>query len=315
MESMFRIGIDAGGTKVAYGLFDGRGALVGRLRHDTDASADGPAFSDMLIEGIRTLTDRYKIPFRSLAGIGVSMPSFILYDEGRILMTSSIPGIKDFPMRAYLSDRLPAPIVLDNDANAAALAEYRHGAGRGTRHMVYIVIGTGLGSGIIIDGKVFQGSYGWAGECGHMLATPGAGILCGCENEGCYMAYTSGKFLPERVKLRLDAGVQSVLTGEADGRSLLEAYDRGDALAAGVLDEMAHYLAVCVFNVYQMLNINTFVFGGGLINLGEALFGRMRRDFDRVNHIPMPVRFLMAELKQDAGILGAAEFVREDTVR
>jgi len=310
MDDKYRIGIDAGGTKVAYGLFDSCGALLARAQHDTDPSADGPAFSNALIQTIQTLLAQNNLPLHSLAGIGVSMPSFILYGEGRILMTSAIPGIKDFPMRAYLSERLPVPIVLDNDANAAAMAEHRRGAGRGTRHMIYMVVGTGLGCGIIIDGKVFQGSYGWAGECGHMLATPGTGILCGCENAGCYMAYTSGKFLPDRVKQRLDAGVHSILPGETDGRVLLDAHNRGDALAAEILDEMAHYLAICVFNVYQMLNINTYVFGGGLVKLGGALFGRMRGEFDRINHIPMPVHFLMAELKQDAGIIGAAEFVK-----
>jgi len=244
-------------------------------------------------------------------GIGIGMPSFILYEEGHILMTSAIPAIKDFPMRTYLRERLPVPIVLDNDANAAAMAEYRHGAGRGARHMVYMVVGSGLGSGIIIDGKLLQGSYGWAGETGHMLATPDQGIRCGCENAGCYMSYASGNALAERVKRRLDAGAQSLLTPEtADGFRLLDAFERRDAVAIEMIDEMAHYIAVCVFNVYQTLNINTYVFGGGLTHLGDVLFSRVRREFDRYNHISMPVYFRMAELEDDAGIIGAAEFVK-----
>jgi len=225
-------------------------------------------------------------------------------------MTSAVPGIKDFPMRDYLSERLHTRISLVNDADAAALAEYRHGAGRGARHMVYVVLGTGIGSGIIIDGKPFQGSYGFAGECGHMLATPDAGWPCGCENRGCFMSYAAGLFIPAHVKSKLDKGAKSALPAGADGLSLQKALDAGDAVAIEIIDTMAHYIAVCLFNIYQMLNINIFVFGGGLVNLGESLFNRVRVEFDRFNHIPLPVHFRMAELEHDIGIIGAAEVAR-----
>ena len=317
MNEKFTIGIDAGGTKVAYGLFDGSGALVARSQQPTDAGADGPAFSDAIIEAIKALMRGRGLDIDALDGVGICMPSFILYDIGRILMTSAIPRIKDFDMLAYLKERLPSHvgIVLDNDANAAAIAEHRRGAGRGARHMVYIVLGTGLGSGIIIDGKLFHGSYGWAGECGHMLATPGAGIMCGCENRGCFMSYTAGMALGERVRLRLGGGGKSILAdGVVDGEALLAAYNAGDALAADVIGDMAHYLAVCLYNIYQMLNIDTYVFGGGLANLGEALFSRVRAEFDRFDHIHAPVHFKMAEMTQDAGIIGAAEFVRGNDI-
>jgi glucokinase len=311
MNEKYVIGIDAGGTKVAYGLFNSRGVIVDRTQHPTDPSADGPKFSDTLIENIRTLVNKNGLTLDSLSGVGVCMPSYILPDEGRIFMTTAMPGIKDFPMRGYLSERLRTRISLVNDASAAALAEYRHGAGRGVRHMVYIVLGTGLGSGIIIDGALFQGTYGFAGECGHMLATPDAGWPCGCENSGCFMSYAAGISIPSHVKSRLDSGAESLLrVEEADGRNLEKAHNAGDAQAALIIEEMAHYTAVCLFNIYQMLNINTFVFGGGLANMGEVLFSRIRGEFDRYNHIPLPVYFKMAELKADIGIIGAAESVK-----
>jgi len=305
------IGIDAGGTKVAYGLFDAEGKVVDRVQHVTDAEATGPVFSDTIIENVMYILDRNHLTFEQLDGVGVGMPSFIKQETGYVFMTSSMPGIKDFAMRDYLEVYLPTRIVLDNDANAAALAEHRHGAGRGTRHMVYVVIGTGHGSGIIIDGKVFSGSYGAAGECGHMLATPDEGLMCGCENKGCFMSHIAGKHLPERVRLGLNEGVKSTLKPEAtDGKSLLKAYKSGDELAVKVVGDMAHYLAYCVFNVYQMLNIDTYVFGGGLTALGDALFIKMREEFNRFYHIPFPVHFKMAELKEDIGIIGAAEFLK-----
>lgn len=312
MQENYVIGIDAGGTKVAYGLFDGSGRLIDRIQHPTDAGTDGPAFAGTVIESVHAFTAKHGLAPADLWGIGLCMPSFILWEEGRILMTSAMPGIKDFPMRDYLRQRLGTRVALDNDSNAAALAEYRHGAGRGGRHMVYVALGTGIGSSIIIDGKLFQGSYGWAGECGHMLATPDEGLLCGCENRGCFMSYASGRHLPDRVREKLRCGAKSCLEGcDCSGESVLAAYEKGDKLAMEIVAQTAHYIAVCVFNMYQLLNINTFVFGGGLVHFGEALFGPLRREFDAYNHIPLPVYFKTAELKQDFGIIGAAELIRE----
>jgi len=310
LKKGFVIGIDAGGTKVAYGLFNNNGKIIDRHQHTTDANADGPAFSDTLIENIHILLAQNDLTFDDLKGVGIGMPSFIERETGYIFMTSSMPRIKDFYMRDYLKERLPVHIVLDNDANAAALAEHRHGAGRGTKHMVYMVIGTGSGSGIIIDGKVFSGSYGAAGECGHALATPDKGLMCGCENRGCFMSHIAGKHLPERTGQGLESGIESELTPETvDGKILLKAYEKGDQLAKKLIADMAYYLAYCTFNMYQILNINTFVFGGGITKLGDVLFDPIREEFNRFYHISFPVHFKMAELDEDIGIIGAAELL------
>jgi len=312
MNSKYIIGIDVGGTKIAYGLFSEQNKLLDRLEHSTDFNADGPSFSGTLINNVNSIMSVNSLTFDQLTGIGVGMPSFIDYDSGHIFMTSAIPRIKDFNMREYLEKHLPAKIVLDNDANVAALAEHKHGEGRGTHHMIYVVIGTGFGGGIVIDGKVFRGSYGAAGEFGHALATPNEGLMCGCENKGCFMSHVSGKNLSERIKVESETGVKSVLTPEtADGRLLSEAYKSGDALAHRLVERMAHYAAVCIYNLYQTLNIDTYVFGGGLSNLGDALLGRVRSEFDKLNHISFPVHFKPAELQGDIGIIGAAECVKE----
>lgn len=309
----YTMGIDAGGTKVAYGLFDAAGKLLRRFEHPTDAQADGPAFTDQLVDTAYHMLEAERIGPEDLEGIGVCMPSFILYDQGYIYLTSAMTNIRDFPMRDYISARLPTRVVLDNDGNVAALAEHRHGAGKGSRHMVYIAASTGIGSGIIIDGKVFHGSYGWAGECGHMLATPEAGLECGCRNRGCFMSYASGRYIAQHAKARLAAGADSILgeTEELSARDILNAYHKGDPLAKELVGQMAQYMTVCIFNIYQLLNINLFVFGGGLVNFGDVLFGPMREIFDRYNHIPQPVDFRFAALEKDFGIIGAAELVKE----
>lgn len=311
MDNKFVIGIDAGGTKVAYGLFDSSGNLTDRFQHPTDIEADGPSFCDGVLHNIDEMLRRNGLTTDALLGIGICMPSFILFDQGYVCMTSAMTNIKDFAMRDYMAARLPVRIVLDNDSNVAALAEHKHGAGRGSKHMIYMATSTGIGSGIIINEKLFRGSYGWAGECGHMLITPDEGILCGCGNKGCFMSYASGRYAPQHVRACLQQGSQSVLSGcgSVECTDILEACKAGDPLAVKAVESMAHYIAVCAFNIYQMLNINLFVFGGGLVNFGAELFDRVIKEFDRYNHIPQPVTFRFAKLVKDFGIIGAAELI------
>lgn len=311
MEKKYIFGIDAGGTKVAYGLFNREGEQLAQYQHPADAEVDGPAFSDQMIGMIHKILEERRITMEEVYGVGVCMPSYIHFQTGYIRMTSALVQIQDFAMRDYLEERLGVKVVLDNDSNAAALAEFRRGAGRGCEHMVYMAVSTGIGSGIIINGDLFRGSYGWAGESGHMLATPDDGILCGCGNYGCFMSQISGRNLPKRVKMRTLRGKQSVLeaAGDCNGEALLRALQEGDEVAQEEIAHMAHYLAVCVYNIYQLLNINVFVFGGGLTNFGERLFGPMREEFDRYDQIKMPVEFRFAQLKQNFGIIGAAELL------
>ena len=311
MEKKYIFGIDAGGTKVAYGLFDREGELLKKYQHPTDIEADGPAFSEEIIAMIHKILEERQASLREVEGVGICMPSYIRFESGYIHMTSAMVNIKDFAMRDYLEERLGVQVVLDNDSNAAALAEYRRGAGRGLRNMVYMAVSTGIGSGIIINGDLFRGSYGWAGESGHMLDTPDDGIMCGCGNYGCFMSQISGRNLPKRLGIRLLQGKKSLLeeVKERNGEALFKAVREGDELAGEELAHMAHHLAVCVYNIYQLLNINSFVFGGGLTSFGESLFGPMRQEFDRYDHIKMPVEFRFAELKKDFGIIGAAELL------
>mgnify|MGYP002508718300 CR=1 FL=1 len=311
MEKKYIFGIDAGGTKVAYGLFDREGNLLDKYQHPTDIQADGPAFSEQLIKTINEILKEHQTTLEEVYGVGICMPSYIRFEKGYIHMTSAMVNIKDFAMRDYLEERLGVKVILDNDSNAAALAEYRRGAGRGCENMVYMAVSTGIGSGIIINRNLFRGSYGWAGESGHMLDTPDAGIMCGCGNYGCFMSQISGRNLPKRLSIRMMEGKESLLSQaeKLNGEALLKAYEAGDELAKEQIEHMAHHLAVCVYNVYQLLNINVFVFGGGLTNLGDVLFGRVREEFDRYDHIKMPVEFRFAQLKTDFGIIGAAELL------
>ena len=310
------IGIDAGGTKVAYGLYACGGKMVDRFQHPTDSTQNGPDFSDTVIQSIHAMLKKNNLTLKNIEGVGLCMPSFIHFDEGKICLTSAMTNIQDFYMRDYIQGKLGVKVVLDNDSNVAALAEWHHGAGRGSKHMVYMASSTGIGSGLIINGELFRGSYGWAGESGHMIITPDEGVLCGCENQGCFMSHASGRYIPQFVHDRLEAGQKSILSEKEalDCKHILAAYDKNDILAIETVENMAYYFGLCIFNIYQLLNINLFVFGGGLINFGEILFSRIRSEFDKRNHISYPVDIRIAELGKDYGIIGAAELIARITV-
>jgi glucokinase len=316
------VGIDVGGTKIACGLFDKNRRLIAERRSPSNPDLNPGEFFTSLARDIQELLDGESVKREQLRGIGLGMPSFIIYEKGHIVKTSNLVKIRDFPARAYLSGYFEeVPIVLDNDAHAAALAESRLGAGRGFRHMLYCPVSTGISSGIVIDGKLFRGTYGWSGESGHMIITPGEGLLCGCGNRGCFMSWCSGSMIVKHISQWINEGEKTLMTELAGDdpincRHLAEAYDRGDPLAVRGLNQMVRYLGLWFFNLYTSLNINCFVLGGGLLNLGEKLLSPVRKIFDDYNHNDMSVYFKTAELGDRAGLIGAAELIfGEENIR
>ena len=312
----FTIGIDVGGTKTAYGVLDANKNVICRMAHPSNADYSPETFFDLIAENIKKLMAQCNVKTESLLGIGLGMPSFILYDEGFIVKTVNLTRIKNFPARSYLSQKLGnMAVILDNDARAAGLAEHRYGAGIGFDMMFYCPLSTGISSALLVNGKPFRGSYGWAGESGHMIATPGEGIECGCENRGCFMSLCSGSMIVKHIKNWIAAGENTIMTELAGGvdkidTSILEkAYDDGDPMAVKAFSQMTHWLGVWFFNLYVTFNVNCFIMGGGLVNMGEKFLGPIRRKFDEYNLDERPVHFKVAQSGQDYWILGAAELV------
>ena len=311
------IGVDVGGTKVALGMFDNEHVLLRRTQFPADKDLAPEAFLDGIIDACLELVRDSGTETSDLRGIGVAMPSYVNYEEGRIVKTANLPLLKDFPARQYLKDRIGGNVrvLLDNDAHVGALAEHRYGAGRGFRDMLYCPVSTGISSAMIIDNKLFRGRYGWAGESGHMIVNPGQGVECGCGNRGCLMSYCSGAMIVRHIRQWIDEGRDTTMVELVDGtenitcRTLQEAYDLGDEMAHSAIDQMARYLALWIYNVYVLLNINCYVFGGGLLNLGDRLFPKVRAYFDQYNDNDAPVYFRQAELGDDFGIIGAAELM------
>ena len=315
----FYIGIDIGGTKTAYGLFDHSKKMVAKKKTSTNTELDAAAFFDAVCDEILRFLKERQISLSDVAGVGVGLPSFINFEQGYIVKTGSIPQLHHFYLRDYLKRKLgnDIKIVIDNDGNTGALAEFIYGAGQGHDHMIFCLISTGIGSSIIINKTLFRGSYGGAGESGHMLTLPSVGLKasCGCNNAGCFNSICSGKMILNYVKQWIRDGERTVMTdlaGSADKittEHIDTAYEMGDAVAKKAVEQMAQYMAVWLYNMYLMLNIKCFVFSGGLLYMGEKLLGRIKELFEQYNDMEYPVYFLEAKLGDDFGIIGAMELL------
>ncbi|HEV2859986.1 MAG TPA: ROK family protein [Pyrinomonadaceae bacterium] len=298
--------IDIGGTKIALGLADTEGGEPVFHRFPTRLG-DGPRriMEAALGELERMAGERGARVVA--AGVGCGGP----LDRGRglILSPPNLPGWDEFPVVRMVEERLGVPVLLDNDANAAALGEHEYGAGRGFRHLIYLTISTGIGGGIIIGGRLVHGVGDGAGEVGHMVVEPG-GPPCPCGGRGCLEALCSGTSIARRAAEALSRGDRPSTLLEAEevtARAVAEAAARGDALAAEVWDETVRYLALGLSNIIAVLAPEAIILGGGVSTAGEQLLTPLRRLVrESVRIMPVErVRILQAALGADSAVYGA----------
>jgi glucokinase len=226
----------------------------------------------------------------------------------------NLPGWRSVPLRQWIQDELGLPTALENDANAAALAEHRFGAGRSTKHMIYVTASTGIGGGFILNGELYNGATGGAGEIGHMTILP-QGPHCGCGNRGCLEALASGRAIAREARERVKCGVPTLIADLAEGdpdrisaKLVAQADAQGDIEAQEILDEAMTYLGVGMANLVNLFNPELIVIGGGLTKMGERLFDPVRRIVDRraFRTAAQVVKVVPAQLGDDVGVLGAA---------
>lgn len=316
----YSIGIDCGGTKVAYGLFDDRHNLLERFEHQTKTDGTAEEILQDICNHIVFFLKSKNILIGDLFGIGIAFPSYVDYETGYINKTVNIKPLKNIYARDYIEKQLATKVVVDNDCHVAALAEHRFGAGKGFEHMLYCCVSTGISSGIVINNQIFRGSYGTAGESGHMLITPDEGFKCGCENKGCFMSMTSGSMIGLHVQkwLQEENYTNSLLLELAQGNAqaidaimIHQAALQNDPLALRAVQQMAKYMGIWLFNLYQILNINCYVFGGGLVHFGDLLFEPIKKTFYQYlkNQGDHPIYFKFAELDNNFGIIGAEQLL------
>jgi glucokinase len=249
-----------------------------------------------------------------IAGIGICAPGPLDPSTGVILNPPNLPCWRNFPLAEKVCDRYRVTVQVDNDANAAALAETRWGAAQGYKNVFYATLGTGVGSGIVFDGKIYHGHAGAAGEGGH-VSIDYRGPICGCGKRGCIEALASGTAIVQRAKEKISSGYRSMMLDLADGRLdavsgeiIAKAYGRGDALARELMLESVNFLAVWLSNMINVLDPEVIVIGGGAAALYQAFFDILRHDVPKVTLNPRAseIAIIPARYGADSGIAGGA---------
>lgn len=313
------IGIDLGGTDIKAGVVDEQGMVIGRWRISTDAAAGPQAVLARMVELARAIlaSDEVKAHGGRIEGIGVGSPGPLDPDLGIVTRAPNLPGFVNVHVTRYFEERIDLPARLDNDANLCALGEYAFGAGREpvngkpVRILAAYTLGTGVGGGIVIDGKVLHGASGFAAELGHMTVVPG-GWQCGCGNQGCVEAYASATGMVRMARERIANGSPSRLTSipidQLTSRDIAEAASAGDALAREVIWDAAGKLGTAVANVVVTLNPHMVVIGGGAAAMGDLLLVPLRQVVATRAAIigQVPTVIAPARLGNDAGFIGAA---------
>lgn len=314
------LGVDIGGTKVAAGLVDAQGAIFFQARVAMPARESAAAGFAAVQAAIEAVFAAHPDARSSLSGIGICAPGPLDPVTGVILNPPNVPCWRNFPLAAEVQHVFGVAALVDNDGNAAALAEAHWGAGMGYRNVFYATLGTGIGTGIIFDERIYHGRTGSAAEGGH-LTIDYRGPKCGCGKRGCIEAYCSGPAIARRAKEWLvEAGrgeskILALAGGELDAVTaeiVAEAYRRGDALATEVLQETADFLAIWTGNVIDLLEPDVFIFGGGVAQLMSGFFGRISEQLPSwcVNPRSAEIPIVLAKFGSDAGIAGAAALCR-----
>jgi glucokinase len=310
----YTVGVDVGGTKIAAGLVDERGQVVARQRTESPAT-DPKQIVRTIGDLVRTLSGN-----ETVEAVGVSAAGFV--DKARAMVVFA-PNLawRDEPLKRLLEEELELPVVVENDANAAAWGEFTFGAGEDVEDLLMLTIGTGVGGGMVIDGELVRGGFGMGGEVGHITMVPG-GVPCGCGNLGCLESYGSGRALV-RVSRELaasDPGSAKGLLARAGGDParitgplVTAAAHAGDPFAVARLAELGDWLGQGVATLTAVLDPNVVVIGGGVSEAGDLLLDPIRDSFERHvtarGHRPM-LEIRQAQLGNAGGLIGVADLAR-----
>lgn len=317
--SKYLAGVDLGGTKIACLATDLEGNILVRDQRATGREAGPEAVITNIRAGITSLADRVGKPLADLVGIGIGAPGPLTVETG-IIHSSANLGLVEYPIVDAIESYFGVPTFLNNDANAAGLAEWRLGAGEQCRNMLYVTVSTGVGAGLILEKKLFMGSHDFAGEFGHVTAVVN-GPLCGCGKRGCLEAVASGTAIGRKAREALAHGCPSVMTdlvnGEiekVDSRIVGEAAAQEDWLAGFILDEAIEYLGKALADVTTLLNLDRIVIGGGVSKIGDRFIKPLASVIRlyAMKELAEVVEVKEAALGDDSGALGAICLVMEE---
>lgn len=308
MDRELAIGLDLGGTNIKGILLDSDGNIYTNTDIPTEAG-DGPESVARRMAGmISVLEQAAKKAGRKATGVGIGIPGLPDQGTGDVVFAPNL-GWKNVPLLKLLTTTVTLPVILENDANTAALGEQWLGAGRGSANMIMITIGTGIGGGLILNGKLYTGANGSAGEIGHTVINP-QGPPCSCGRRGCLETYTSATAMIRMAREAIEQGKKTCLTSKdkIEARDIVTAALQGDETSAGIVDFAAQYLGIGIANMINILNPDKVVVGGGVAGAGDILFEplissvrqwSLEANVDAVKIVP-------AQLGNNAGCIGAA---------
>lgn len=311
---MYRIGVDLGGTNIAAGVVDENNKIIGRGTEKTNAPRPAEEIFDSLKIAVDKAVTDAGIDYNDVVSVGIGTPGSVNKDNGYIEFANNL-DFNNVPAKEILEEKLRKPVYLENDANCAALGEAVAGVGNGVKDFVAVTLGTGVGSGIIIGGKIVRGVNFCGGEMGHMVINVD-GIPCNCGRKGCWEKYASAPALISQAVKAMNENKDSLLwstcdndTAKVDGISIFKALDMGDETAKKVVERYLYYVAVGIANIVNALQPNMICIGGGISAQGEKILAPIREYVARERysiHSKVQTEIVPAKLANDAGIIGSA---------
>ncbi|MCC8434284.1 ROK family protein [Brevibacillus sp. M2.1A] len=313
----YAIGLDLGGTKILAGLVDRTGRLIARKQLPTYAEEGEKAVIERVLSATHDVLSTSGINSEEVCGVGIASAGVINSDSGEVIFASNL-GWRNVPIGTLIGQRFGLPARLFNDANAAAVAEWLWGAGVGTRNMIYVTVSTGVGAGIVSDGRLVSGRDGSAGEFGH-ISIDWNGPPCRCGNRGCLENYASGTAIENAARQKLastkEPGTNRILVekGELSAKEISEAALAGDPFFAQIVKQAGFYLGIGAANLIYMFNPEVIVFGGGVMNASGLMLPEIEKSMrDRtISGLANEVRVVTSQIGVEAGVMGAAGGVFE----
>jgi glucokinase len=310
------VGIDLGGTAIKLAIVTEEGEIAFKIDQPTDVAGGGDKILYQMNEMLESGLVALGIERKQIQGIGIGAPAFLDLETGFVYESVNLHW-KNYPLKDRLQEITGVSVIVDNDANTAALGEMWKGAGEGSTDLLCITLGTGVGGGVIVNGQIYHGHRGGAGEVGHTTVIADGGFRCNCGKSGCLETIASATGIVRLATLALEEGQTSVLSSILEKSGKLEAKDvalsagQGDKLSIEVLDKVGFYLGLVLGNYAVTNNPQKIVIGGGVSKAGEILFGPIRNYYNKfaLPHLTGHIEIVPATMGNDAGVIGSAWLV------
>jgi glucokinase len=305
-DNMLIFAADLGGTHLRAATVDQRGQIHSRFKQNTPQIGE----ANVIVDAVVATVHEFQQQNAEISAVSLVVPGTVKVEEGMVVKAPNLPCLDGFHLGDALSNRLGLPAILENDANAAAVGEMWQGAAVGCKTIICLTLGTGVGGGIILDGKLWRGVDGAAAEIGHMCVDPFGGVACTCGSRGCLEVFASATAIVRMTREASPRYPDSILQGKHDctAKKIFEAGKEGDELALEIFRRMGVYLGIGLANLINILNPEMIVIGGGVVN-GWDLFAKHMHQQVEERAFPLlasRVKIVRAKCGDDAGLLGAA---------